>query len=105
MNSVVKIGEDANDEGHFSSGAMKTYGRESMLVPFNPEGGGPTGEGAANSVVNVKNMDIYFKIPEIFEDEIDRKSYRQYIENTVMPYLAQMIPSTSILGLYFEEES
>lgn len=104
VNATLDIGEAANEKGHFSSGAMETYGRESSLSAYDPEidESGKNGEGAANSIVNVKNIELHFTIPSDFEDE-DKKAFRQYIESSVLPYLTQMIPSTAILGIYFDD--
>lgn len=80
------------------------YNRTTILSPFDPENRvGENGEAAANSIVNIKNLDIEFNIPSDFGAE-DRKGFRQYIENSVIPYLTQMIPSTSILHWKFNGE-
>ena len=77
------------------------YNRTTILSPFDPENRvGENGEAAANSIVNIKNLDIEFNIPSDFGAN-DRKGFRQYIENSVIPYLTQMIPSTSILRWKF----
>ena len=77
------------------------YGRESKLDTFNPETRekGKNGEAAANSIVNIKNLKIEFTLPNCSDK--DKADFRRYIENSVMPYLTQMIPSTSILSIDF----
>jgi len=80
------------------------YNRTTNLKTFDPENRvGVNGEAAANSIVNIKNLDIEFNIPSDFGAD-DRKGFRQYIENSVIPYLTQMIPSTSILRWKFNGE-
>lgn len=85
------------------------YNRISELVTFDPEhtvkpeGEDKNGEAAANSIVNVKNLDIEFTFPSEFSDET-KKEFRRYIEKSVIPYLTQMIPSTSILSWKFDGE-
>ena len=102
-NGTVKIGQAANASGHFSSDAMKLYGRQSSANTFDPEtkASGTNGEAAANSVVNVKNLEIHFKVLDGITNTDDKREFRQYIETSVIPYLTQMIPSTSILSWSF----
>lgn len=106
-NSEVIIGKDARP--HVFSGDV--YERYSNLNTFDPEAQlagteeyGTNGEAAANSVVNVKNLYIHFDYPEGLEEE-DETAYKRYIENSVIPYLTQMIPSTSILFWSFGGDS
>ena len=49
--------------------------------------------------VNIKNLKIEFTLPNCSDK--DKADFRRYIENSVMPYLTQMIPSTSILSIDF----
>ena len=84
--------------------ATELYGRTSKMITFDPENrrpNGDNGEAQANSVVNVKNLDITFTIPNFGNDD-DKKAFRKYVETSVIPYLTQMIPSTSILSWTFE---
>ena len=67
----------------------------------NPEGGPSYEEPAANSIVNLKNLDITFYYP--FDENGDtieeyKTDFKKYLLNVVMPYLEQIIPSTSILA-------
>jgi hypothetical protein len=91
-NIVPNVGKDADD----------VYGRTTNLDTFDPENRvGKNGEAAANSVVNVKNLEIEFNIiPDTPLTNV-KKEYRKYIETTVVPYLTQMIPSTTILSWSF----
>lgn len=67
----------------------------------NPEGGPSYEEPAANSIVNLKNVDIIFYYP--FDENEDtileyKNDFKKYLLDVVMPYLEQIIPSTSILA-------
>lgn len=94
-NETVKIGKNAEH----------VYRRESELDTFNPETTetGENGEAAANSIVNIKNVCIHFYLPG--DDEEEKTAFRKYIENNVIPYLTQMIPSTTILMWEFDTET
>lgn len=66
----------------------------------NPEGGATNEEPAANSIVNLKNVDITFYYP--FDEEEQtiltlKTDFKKYLLNVVMPYLEQVIPSTTIM--------
>lgn len=67
----------------------------------NPEGGTSYWqEPAANSIVNLKNVDIVFYYP--FDEQKQtilslKTDFKKYLLNVVMPYLEQVIPSTTIL--------
>lgn len=52
------------------------------------------------SAINRKNLQITFKLNTNFSSD-----ETNYIKNTVMPYLEQMIPSTTILKISFENQS
>ena len=106
-NGVTKIGKDANDSGQCRSDMMTGYGRTSDLEVFDPETGkkdNKNTEASCNSVVNVKNIEIDFSLPSDLSDleYEDKKKYRQYIENSVIPYLTQLMPSTCILKWNFD---
>ena len=53
------------------------------------------------SVINRKNLKITFIINADKDDKF-KTDETNYIKNTVMPYLEQMVPSTSILEISFE---
>lgn len=103
-NCGLTIGQGA--ESDMLDNYAETYNRQSDLNTFDPEEGttGVNGEAAANSVVNVKNLEIEFFIPYQIVREEDKKAYKQYIETSVIPYLTQMIPSTSIFSWNFNEQ-
>lgn len=66
----------------------------------NPEEGPKSDEPAANSIVNLKNVDIIFYYP--FDEEGKtilplKTDFEKYLLNVVMPYLEQVIPSTTIM--------
>lgn len=69
---------------------------ESGFTPFNPEGGSSNEEAAADSVINVKNLEIIFKPKKYLEET------RRYVEDKLMPYITEMIPSTTIFRYKFE---
>ena len=67
-------------------------------VFYNPETKGrDRSEMAANSIINTKHLTVRFKING--DDEM-----KQYIKNVVLKYAYEMIPSTSILEILFDEE-
>lgn len=69
----------------------------------NPEYGEPNAEPAANSVVNVKNMNIYFRTSPQGCSNISQE-WQKYITNVVMEYVKQMIPSTTIFKWEFNDK-
>ena len=85
--------------GDYFSGAAK-YWRTTEIEPYNPINTASTsGEASADSVVNVKNLDIVFNLKNNpFPEETE-----EYINRCVIPYITQMIPSTSILKWDFSE--
>lgn len=104
QNRQATVGTDAdshfqnNDREGMSEG---TYSRTTNLTAIDPEARvGKNGEAAANSIVNVKNLEIHFTLPAGHKEKMKR-----YIEISVIPYLIQMIPSTALLGWSFDEDS
>ena len=72
----------------------------------NPEEGPKSDEPAANSIVNLKNLDIIFYYPfdeesketlPYFQTRTGQLEFKKYLLNVVMPYLEQVIPSTTIM--------
>lgn len=61
-------------------------------------------EYSSDSIVNDKNMVITFKIPQIFADSDKEKEYMNYIMAAIMPYVRQIIPSTTIYNVVFGKE-
>ena len=80
-----KIGKDSTD-GTFGS-KLETY-------DFETKKSGVDSEASANSVINSKKLKITFVGFNAFVDE-----FRKYLETSIMPYLSQVIPSTSILDI------
>ena len=79
------------------------YNRGSMLIPYDPEvkAMSNTGESAANSIINVKDLVIDFLPSKSdFPGEMT-----EYINTTVLPYLTQMLPSTSVLYWSFDGDN
>ena len=101
----LQTAKEFDDNGNVIEVNYQTvYNRVTSLKPFDPENRvGINGEAAANSVVNVKNLDIAFTSPRNITGEY-KKAFRQYIETSVIPYLTQMLPSTSILSWTFDGE-
>lgn len=68
---------------------------ETKLNAFNFEtqNEGDNDEAAANSIINVKNLHLKFvnNVDDIYQ-------YRKYLSETVLPYVKQVIPSTTILN-------
>ena len=71
----------------YTPGNPQTF--ETEMRPHNFEGGAQYEEGAANSVVNLKNIHIEFYTCDLLE-------FRPYFEKCILPYLLQIIPSTAI---------
>lgn len=84
-----KIGAIANGYTHY----------ESDLLPFNLETQEvySNDEAAANSIINVKNLKITFA-----NKYTNFEGFRQYLYGVVLPYMTQLIPSTTILNIDFE---
>ena len=101
-NAINKIGTDS--DSYMLDDSELLYMRTTYLEPFDPEKGqnSTTGESAANSIVNVKKLLINFNL-EHFKTALSpvvpdwEKRVKEYIETSVIPYLSQMIPSTTIL--------
>ena len=107
-NSILNIGSGASS--YMYDDAETLYTRETGLNPFDPEEGTSTmtGEACANSIINVKKMVIHFNLKNFMDVIVTgttpcanvaecKDEIVNYIETTVMPYLTQMIPSTTIL--------
>ena len=88
----------------------------SSYTPVNPEGGNTYEEPAANSIVNLKNIDIIFYYPfdeeskeketlPYFQTRTGRLEFKKYLLNVVMPYLEQVIPSTTIMAYDIMDKS
>jgi hypothetical protein len=84
-----KIGTIANGYTHY----------ESDLLPFNLETQEvySNDESAANSIINVKNLKITFA-----NKYTDFEGFRKYLYGVILPYITQLIPSTTILNVEFE---
>lgn len=98
-NDIIYVGKDFND---------KTY--DSELNPNNLEESlGNTKKydiAAANSIINVKNLEINFIGNIISEydlnnDAIEVNSFKDYATNIILFYVKQLIPSTTIVKINF----
>ena len=98
LNKLASVGTSASE---YMSGYDTIYTRGTKLVPIDPENYvGQNGEAAANSIVNVKNIEVHFTLPNGQKERL-----KNYIETSVIPYLTQMIPSTAILSWGYDEDS
>lgn len=68
---------------------------------FTTESTGLT-ENSTYSVINNKTMVITFKVPGFDGDSL-KDEYKQFITDAVMPYVRQMIPSTTIFSVNFRD--
>ena len=109
-NKLNGVGVSADT--HFKGDTAIVYERESEIDPFNPEGkDSKNDEAAANSIINVKNMVVNFNITRMVKQaaKSNIKDYKNrlldYINDTVLPYLTQMIPSTTIVSWSFDGDN
>jgi hypothetical protein len=66
-----------------------------IMEPCNMEGGDINDEAAANSIINSKHLYIEF-VPDVTSPG----GMYDFIENSIMHYVKQVIPSTTILKYY-----
>ena len=103
INQDINIGAYARP--HFKEDTVEIYNRGSYAIAFNPEPNGAiNGEAAANSIVNVKNMVINFNLEAMELSSLSGQMI-DYIDEIVIPYLTQMIPSTTILSWSFNGDN
>ena len=99
--------KDGDSKSTVDFNFSEKYNRITQLIPFDPEenisgcSSDIITEAAANSIVNIKNMDIEFYYPCCLSTEL-RPGYRKYIEDIVLFYLEQFIPSTTIFNYKIE---
>ena len=72
-----------------------TEGLYANLV--NPEGGSKRDEASSFSIINTKRIDIEF-------NDRNNEYYREYIENVILKYVEQMMPSTAIFSYKFASD-
>lgn len=72
--------------------------RTTQIKPYNPEGGRTNDEAAANSIINTKKMVINFKLNK--REKISNET-KLFIKSRVLPYIKQVIPSTTIFEYKF----
>ena len=95
-------GETNVGKGKYEDGTMFL---SSELEPFDYETGEVSSrEMASYSVMNTKRMVIRFNTEKFDGDEGLIKNYKKYINEDIMPYLKQMIPSTTIWQLKIGQE-
>ena len=94
-NGLQPYGENTETISNWNSDGYKT-----VKFPDTPENvnGKPADESQANGIINIKKLVINFGVG----NNIHLKSY---IQNVVLKYLEQMIPSTAILEYRFDNVS
>jgi hypothetical protein len=88
---IINVGSLAceNNMMHFDS-ELSAFNLETQNYDDNDEA-------AANSIINVKNLKILFANKyNNFED------FKKYLYGVILPYITQLIPSTTILNVEFE---
>ena len=99
MKDFVRGGIGINDDYAELSIKEKLFDNKQYrtLEPYNmeTENGDTNDEAAANSIINSKQFFI-----EFMPDMVSPDSMYDFIENTVMFYVKQVIPSTTILKYY-----
>lgn len=90
-NQIVNVGRLASDDGttHFES-ELSAFNLENQTEDSNDEA-------AANSVINIKNLKITFA-----NKYANFEGFRNYLYGVIVPYITQLIPSTTILNIEFE---
>ena len=65
---------------------------------------------SANSIINIKNLQIKFTGDIVNECDLDSNgkcidgvSFKDFVYNVILPYVEQLIPSTTILEIVFDE--
>jgi hypothetical protein len=91
LKQKINVGKKASDEGktHFESD-LSAFNLETQETDSNDEA-------AANSIINVKNLTIKFATKFV-----NLNGFQMYLYNVIVPYLTQIIPSTTILNIEFE---
>lgn len=91
LSQKINVGKKASDEGktHFESD-LSAFNLETQETDSNDEA-------AANSIINVKNLTIKFATKFV-----NLNGFQMYLYNVIVPYLTQIIPSTTILNIEFE---
>lgn len=87
---TIKVGKPAFEDGqtHYDA-EFSTFNFETQQLNTNDEA-------AANSIINVKNLEIDFA-----NKYVALGGFRNYLLKAVMPYVTQVIPSTAILKVGF----
>lgn len=95
---------EVDTDGNVNEMEKSVEGEFSGYTPYNYEEGETNEEPSANSIINLKNVEIIFKVPfEIVEDGYEEE-WKNYVTNVVMEYVKQVLPSTTIFNWKFEEE-
>ena len=101
----VTISYDNNGRTVMTSDSISDSKFITGYQPFNPEDSNSDkvkDEAAANSIINVKNMEIEFNVDTIPSQFVEE--YKEFVNNIVMFYAKQLIPTTTIFKYYFSDE-
>ena len=95
--NFVRFTDTRNDDANENMvGNLFNSSQYKLMEPYNMEEGGDTDdEAAANSIINSKHFYIEF-VP----DMASPGGMYDFIENSIMHYVKQVIPSTTILKYY-----
>ena len=87
---VVNVGQTAyNNNEVFMDTKLNAFNLETQETPSNDEA-------AANSIINTKNVTIEFNKLKYNNDE-----FQKYLHEVILPYVKQVIPSTTILTIKY----
>ena len=85
-----KVGKSAFDEGQVH------YEADFSTFDFETQQLNSCSEASANSIINVKNINIEFA-----SKYRNFGNFKNYLGQTILPYITQIIPSTAILSIGF----
>ena len=85
--SKVNVGKKAKNEVFFGTN-LEAYNFEDNTF-------GDNDEASANSIINVKTITLEFN----HEKYSDNPEFKKFLHKAILPYLKQMIPSTTILKI------
>lgn len=107
--SEVKLVCTNNSGVSYNNGAEKYENGDTFLAsdlnPYDYETGEISSrEMASYSVMNTKRMEIHFYIDKFKNNTEFIEDYKSFINNDVLPYLKQIIPSTTIWWLRIGDE-
>lgn len=92
---VIRVGKSAvkKNEVHMTSD-LEAFNLETQKTPSNDEA-------AANSIINTKNITIEFCKAKYNKSAEFYKDFEKYLHEVVLPYMNQVVPSTSIVTIKY----